>query len=50
MGTLGIVMATPILNQDLHLSQIVKDLPIEQFVPSLAIEAIGEVVQSLTGR
>ena len=41
MRTFGVVEAPPLLDQDLVLFQRVEDLPIEEFVPQLSIEAFS---------
>jgi len=37
--SLGVLMFPPLFNQDLHLSQTVEDLTVQQFVPEPGIEA-----------
>lgn len=39
MGTPGVVVASPLLNDDLRLSQAVEDFPVEAFISELAVEA-----------
>ena len=44
MWSSSIVMAPPIFDQDLGLSQGVEDLPVQQFIAHLAIEALDVAV------
>ena len=40
MGSDGIVLAPPLLDQHGRLRQRVEDLPVQQLVPELAVEAL----------
>ncbi len=48
--TFGLVMATPILNQDLRLPQVLEDLPIQQLVSQLAVEALNVAIPPRAAR
>ncbi len=40
MGPYVVVDAAPLLQEDVHLLEGVEDLPVEEFVPQLAVEAL----------
>lgn len=42
----GIVVPTPVFDQDLRLLQRVEDLAVEQFIAQLAVEALAVTVLS----
>lgn len=44
MGSDGIVVVTPLFDQNLGLLKTAEDLPVEQFVPQLAVEAFAIAV------
>jgi hypothetical protein len=44
VGSPRIIVPTPVFNQDLHLKQVVENLPVEQLVTQLAVEAFNECV------
>jgi hypothetical protein len=41
---LGVVVAPPALDHDLSLAQAVEDLPVEQLVAKLGVEALAKAV------
>lgn len=41
MGSDGVVVVTPLFDQDLGLSEAAEYLPVEQLVPQLAVEAFA---------
>ena len=41
MGSDGVVVVTPLFDEDLGLLETAEDLPVEQFVPQLAVEALA---------
>ena len=46
MRALGIVVPSPVLDDDLCLGETVEDFPIEQFVAELGVEALAVTILS----
>ena len=41
VGALVVVLVAPLLGEDLHLPEGIEELPVQEFVPKLAVEALN---------
>ena len=41
MGALVVILVAPLLGEDLHLPEGIEELPVQEFVPKLAVEALN---------
>ena len=50
MGALVVVLVAPLLGEDLHLPEGIEELPVQEFVPKLAVEALNIPILSRATR